>query len=342
MVAPPKPACKEKVVEPLSQMRYNVPSMKRSSAAAVLVLLSVLAAAQPKPVIAVLDFKTSGVSEREMKSIISLLSNSLFKTGKFTVIDVAQREALLKEIEFSLSDCVEEICQIEIGKQLSAELIVVGSIDKIGSSLVLASKTLETQSGRTVSVADGMYHDLEELVRNIGKLGSELAGAPSAPDESKKRVGAVRRPAPPGFVLVKAGTFQMGSADGDSREKPVHSVTISRDFYMSQHEVTQKQWQQLMGNNPTKIKGSSLPVEQVTWYAAVEYCNRLSREEGLTSCYSGSGDDIACDHSPGRQKTAQRTGPVRHDRQRMGVVLGLVRTIRHLSRSRSPGGATRF
>jgi hypothetical protein len=96
MVAPPKPACKEKVVEPLSQMRYNVPSMKRSSAAAVLVLLSVLAAAQPKPVIAVLDFKTSGVSEREMKSIISLLSNSLFKTGKFTVIDVAQREALLK------------------------------------------------------------------------------------------------------------------------------------------------------------------------------------------------------------------------------------------------------
>lgn len=124
--------------------------MKRGALAAALLFLAVFASAQQKPVITVLDFKASGVSEREMKSIISLLSNSLFKTGKFTVIDVEQRESILREIEFSLSDCVEETCQIEIGKQLSAELIVVGGIDKVGDNFILAAKIIETQTARTI------------------------------------------------------------------------------------------------------------------------------------------------------------------------------------------------
>ena len=102
---------------------------------------------------------------------------------------------------------------------------------------------------------------------------------------------------PEGFVLVEAGSFQMGSTDGDADEKPVHSVTITKSFYMSQYEVTQKQWREVMGTSPSKFKGDDLPVEQVSWYDAVEYCNKLSRKEGLTPCYSGSGENIRCDFS---------------------------------------------
>jgi sulfatase modifying factor 1 len=278
--------------------------MKRNTVAVVLIFLSILATAQIKPVITVLDFKTSGVSEREMKSIISLISNTLFKTGKYTVIDVEQRERLFKEIEFSMSDCVDEKCQIEAGKQLSAELIVVGSIDKIGSSLVLASKVLETQSGRTLSVADGIYRDLDELVKNIGKVGSELAGAPLATDEPKKRsiasstsAASTIRPAPPGFVLVEAGSFRMGSTSGEEDQQPVHSVTISRSFYISKSETTQKQWREVMSTNPPAFRGDTMPVELVSWYEAVEYCNRLSQRDGLAPCYSGSDYSITCDFS---------------------------------------------
>ena len=107
-----------------------------------------------------------------------------------------------------------------------------------------------------------------------------------------------------GFVLVEAGTFQMGSTGvvsvsmlGDRDEKPDHSVRISRAFYMSNYEVTQKQWREVMGINPSYFKGDDLPVEQVSWYDAVEYFNRLSRREGLTPCYSGSGDSILCNFS---------------------------------------------
>ncbi|GHU25938.1 hypothetical protein FACS1894164_16280 [Spirochaetia bacterium] len=97
-----------------------------------------------------------------------------------------------------------------------------------------------------------------------------------------------------GFVLVESGTFQMGSTTGDNDEKPVHTVTISKSFYMSKYEVTQKEYVDVMGTNPSNWKGDNLPVEQVTWYEAIEYCNRRSVKEGLTPAYRGSGTSITC------------------------------------------------
>jgi formylglycine-generating enzyme required for sulfatase activity len=85
----------------------------------------------------------------------------------------------------------------------------------------------------------------------------------------------------------------MGSNTND-REKPVHTVTVS-SFYMSKYEVTQKEWRDIMGNSPSYFKGDTLPVEQVSWYEAVEYCNRRSVKEGLTPAYGGSASTgISC------------------------------------------------
>ncbi|MDR2193693.1 MAG: SUMF1/EgtB/PvdO family nonheme iron enzyme [Treponema sp.] len=96
------------------------------------------------------------------------------------------------------------------------------------------------------------------------------------------------------MALVPAGTFMMGSNEGDSDEKPVHRVTISKPFYMSVYEITQKEWREVMGNNPSYFKGDNLPVENVSWYDAIEYCNKRSVKEGLTPAYSGSGNAIQC------------------------------------------------
>jgi formylglycine-generating enzyme required for sulfatase activity/predicted Ser/Thr protein kinase len=102
------------------------------------------------------------------------------------------------------------------------------------------------------------------------------------------------------LVLVPAGTFTMGSHDGDADEKPPHTVTIGRPFYMGVKEVTQGQWQAVMRSNPSyfsasgrgrgkdKVAGqdtSNLPVETVSWNEAQEFCRALSersRSEGLT------------------------------------------------------------
>lgn len=81
---------------------------------------------------------------------------------------------------------------------------------------------------------------------------------------------------------------------GGSDEKPVHRVTISKDFLMSKYEVTQKQYEAVMETNPSYFKGENLPVERVSWYDAIEFCNKLSDMEGLERCYSGSGTNIIC------------------------------------------------
>ena len=78
---------------------------------------------------------------------------------------------------------------------------------------------------------------------------------------------------------IAAGSFEMGSNDGDSDEKPVHRVTLSKGYWLGEHEVTQGQWQAVMGSNPSHFKGSNLPVEQVSWEEAMAFCKKLTRDE---------------------------------------------------------------
>jgi len=91
--------------------------------------------------------------------------------------------------------------------------------------------------------------------------------------------GSDAPPAPAGMVYVEGGTFQMGSAEGESDEKPVHSVTIS-SFYIGKYEVTQKEWKEIMGSNPSEFKGDNLPVEQVSWNDVQEYIRKLNAKTG--------------------------------------------------------------
>jgi len=94
------------------------------------------------------------------------------------------------------------------------------------------------------------------------------------------------------MIFVGGGTFRMGSNNGDDDEKPVHSVTLS-DFFIGKYEVTQGLWKSVTGNNPSRFTGDdNLPVENLSWYDAVEFCNKLSEKEGLQKVYSGSGDNI--------------------------------------------------
>jgi formylglycine-generating enzyme required for sulfatase activity len=94
--------------------------------------------------------------------------------------------------------------------------------------------------------------------------------------------------APNNMVRIQGGTFTMGSPANEpgrrNNEGPQHQVTVS-GFYMGKYEVTQKEYQEIMGTNPSNFKGDNLPVECVNWYDAIEYCNKRSQKEGLTPAY---------------------------------------------------------
>ncbi|MBQ4328132.1 MAG: SUMF1/EgtB/PvdO family nonheme iron enzyme [Lentisphaeria bacterium] len=81
------------------------------------------------------------------------------------------------------------------------------------------------------------------------------------------------------MVKIKAGTFTMGSPAGElgrSNDEQQHQVTLTQDYWLGKFEVTQTQWQALMGNNPSNYKGDDRPVEQVSWNDAKEFCNKLN------------------------------------------------------------------
>ena len=90
------------------------------------------------------------------------------------------------------------------------------------------------------------------------------------------------------FVFIKGGSFIMGSSaaeDWRSNDESQHSVTLA-SFYMSKYEVTQKEWREITGKNPSNFYGDRLPVESITWLEAVDFCNALSRKTGRTPVYT--------------------------------------------------------
>jgi formylglycine-generating enzyme required for sulfatase activity len=101
------------------------------------------------------------------------------------------------------------------------------------------------------------------------------------------------------FNLLPAGSFTMGSPEsepGRGTDETQHEVTLTRSVYMQTTEVTQKQWQDIIGNNPaTSNHGDLYPLETVNWFEAAFFANTLSQDEGRSECYTLTG----CSPIPG-------------------------------------------
>lgn len=99
---------------------------------------------------------------------------------------------------------------------------------------------------------------------------------------------------------MQPGSFTMGSPGselGRRDDEVSHNVTLTRAFVLKATEVTQEQWLEVMGSNPSGFPtcGASCPVQNVTWYEAVVYCNRISAREGLEICYTDPSDGTPYD-----------------------------------------------
>jgi formylglycine-generating enzyme required for sulfatase activity len=110
----------------------------------------------------------------------------------------------------------------------------------------------------------------------VGLRLARTAGSPASPGGSPRAGGELE------FVPIPAGRFLMGRADGDGREFPVHDVRITRPFELGKYEVTQAQWQAVMGTDPAAFKGADRPVEQVTWEEVQQFMQKLNeRDDGF-------------------------------------------------------------
>lgn len=88
------------------------------------------------------------------------------------------------------------------------------------------------------------------------------------------------------MVTIPSGSFQMGGTEGEANERPAHTVTLN-EFKMSKYEITQKQYKTVIGTNPSGFADcDACPVETVSWFDAINFCNILSEREGKQKVYS--------------------------------------------------------
>jgi formylglycine-generating enzyme required for sulfatase activity len=155
------------------------------------------------------------------------------------------------------------------GAQLSIDNEPVGLTPKnltlgIGSHnirLVKGKKVVE----ESISIKDGSQASFSFDVSEISNFTESSSGVPFE------------------MIAVKGGTFTMGSPDNEVNrvsDETQHKVSIS-DFLIGKHEVTQKQWTQIMGSNPSKIKRDNLPVERVSWNDIQEFIIKLNQKTGI-------------------------------------------------------------
>ena len=150
-----------------------------------------------------------------------------------------------------------------------------------------------------------------EFLRMVGATASAAALGACTPTPTKIATTATPESVPkeiepivPEMVLVEAGSFQMGSTNGRPDQQPVHTVHITRPFYISKYAVTFEEYDlfcdDTIGIPKPKDRGwgrGAHPVSGVNWYDAVKYCNWLSEKEGLTPCYDVKGKLTQCDFS---------------------------------------------
>lgn len=111
---------------------------------------------------------------------------------------------------------------------------------------------------------------------------------PEAPPPPAWAISKLR----PAMIEIPAGRFKVGSSKDEKDRfegwEPQHEVRITRDFLLAETEVTQAQYEAVIGTNPSGHKNCpDCPVENVSWTDAIDYCNKLSDKEGLTRCYEG-------------------------------------------------------
>jgi formylglycine-generating enzyme required for sulfatase activity len=268
--------------------------MKRVAACLAFVFLCGFCYAQQKSV-AVSTF-TNGrdISSTDADFVTNFVIGRLTDNGMVRVVDRASFDKIIEEMRFQSSDWSDREKTAALGRAANADYIIRGEINTVDGLIFITARMIDINTAAVVASSDvemermnqiraRMPEFVERFLQTLSRTGGSgvqaAAAAPVSPSGS---------PVPPDFVYIPGGTFTMGSPasePGRDGNEALHTVTVG-SFYMGKFEVTQREWVELMDSNPSDFKGDNLPVEMVSWYETIEYCNRRSQQEGLTPAYT--------------------------------------------------------
>jgi formylglycine-generating enzyme required for sulfatase activity/TolB-like protein len=297
--------------------------MKRFAVCFVLVFLAGLCYAQ-QTVVAVFPFVTEGgISQTDANSVTRIFEIKLQATGAIRVVPRSTVDRVIQQEHiYQMSDLSDTAKTAQLRRGLNADWVVWGTVSTIGRDYLITAQLIDlnsqelmggvpVQMSRIEEAMVRMDGEIEKMTRRLtaGTMGGQATSSSARPAQSSAPPAQNPAPAPEGFVFVRGGAFQMGTASGgNDNERPVHSVTV-KSFYLGKYEVTQKEWREIMGTTIRQQRdaadrswslygeGNNYPMYYVSWHEVIEYCNKRSLREGLTPAYRGSGNSVTCDFS---------------------------------------------
>ena len=218
------------------------------------------------------------------------LVNAIVKRGTYTAIERTADflNELSKEQSYQRSGAVDDGQISKLGKYFGVHLVCVVTVDKMSDRYFMVARLVDVETTTvTNSARPQKFDDVEDVETICESVTASLFGErnrSTSGNNTNVQPNTLRNPAEPEMVLVQGGAFIMGctyeqGSDCYDNEKPNHQVTVS-DFYIGKYEVTQRQWIEIMSNNPSNFKGDNLPVENVSWNEVQEFITRLNERTG--------------------------------------------------------------
>ncbi|MDR2181620.1 MAG: SUMF1/EgtB/PvdO family nonheme iron enzyme [Treponema sp.] len=292
-----------------------MPSVKKTTAAVVSVLLALavpLFSQQKGRVVVQQLANGKGITADNARIVTGFIRSRIGASGVVTLVTRDDFDKILAEHQFQMSDWSDPNKTARLGAAAGADYIMIGEIDEMDGVYFVIARMIDLNTAEQVASSDIQFERLnqaratmEEFTdRFLNSLGYKTGSAPRSPSP----VQAAPRPANAGgnfslretiraidanMVSVPAGTFMMGSltGQGNANERPQRQVSLGA-FSIGKYEVTQAEYEAVMGSNPSGFRDDSLPVETVSWLDAVEFCNRLSRAANLTPAYTIAGANV--------------------------------------------------
>ncbi len=273
----------------------------------VLTIFPSLGDAKDLPKIAIWDLSPGDIKPVYAQDLTSILVSEISKLGTFEVYSQENVRTLAGwAAEKMMLGCTDTKCLTALGQMDIAKLIS-GRVGKIGNRYSVSLNLFDTQNAKAEKAVSEFGRSEDELIELVQVAVRRLLGAEVPPSKvelkgpEKTITGTVLsesgRPFKDPytgmeFVFIKGGCFAMGDTSGDGKfdvspfsfakvdPKSIHEVCID-DFYLGVYEVTQGQWEKVIGDNPSAFKGGeNYPVEEVSWVEVQQFLDQMNKETG--------------------------------------------------------------
>jgi formylglycine-generating enzyme required for sulfatase activity len=225
-------------------------------------------------------FHAAGLTDQTLPRRVRLIDPHGFSCEGQLVIRVDDRPPVLRPVDLP-GECEEDVdflLEYEADEPLGG---LVGDVTVTHGRLVTAfvdgkKATIKVHTARLPPGTENGRLTWAFIVRDrAGNASEEVRGACTLlTDYYTNSIGMK-------FKRLPSGEFLMGSEHGYPDEKPVRTVKIEKPFYIGVFEVTQAEWEKVMGRDPSGFDGARRPVESVSWYDVQNFIRRLSEREGV-------------------------------------------------------------